>query len=182
MVTSGAMFAGADVIVQKYVEENGKVQPQRVAKVTAVGAFGLAPILHKWFGEGLPWIYKNVLQRFLPGIFAKSTALKEACGMILFDQTIGAVSINWLIIFLFGFLESFNASKAVAATNSCIRDVVFASWKIWPASNFLNFFLVPMHYRVLFSNITGFFWTIYVTWRAHAHREAEGKEPEESIV
>ena len=61
MLTSGAMFAGGDFICQKLIEKQPSLNTDRLAKATTIGTFGLAPILHNWFGKVLPWWYKNVL-------------------------------------------------------------------------------------------------------------------------
>ena len=40
------------------------------------------------------------------------------------------------------------------------------SWRVWPLAQYLNFNFVPAQYRVLFGNLVGFFWGIYMSWKA----------------
>ena len=34
-------------------------------------------------------------------------------------------------------------------------------WGIWPAAQWVNFYLLPMRYRILFDNVISFFFDIY---------------------
>jgi protein Mpv17 len=40
---------------------------------------------------------------------------------------------------------------------------MLANWKIWPAANALSFAVVPLQYRVLFSNMVALVWNIYLS-------------------
>ena len=44
-----------------------------------------------------------------------------------------------------------------------------ANWKIWIPANFLNFYLVPIPYQVLCSNVTGLFYNVVLSFIAHSH-------------
>ena len=54
---------------------------------------------------------------------------------------------------------------SVKSTNNCIVDVILNNYKVWPLAQFLNFYYIPMVFRLGFSNIVGFFWTIFVNYR-----------------
>lgn len=41
---------------------------------------------------------------------------------------------------------------------------------IWPAAIFVNFRFVPLDFQVLYSNIVGFFWSIYLSYEIHKHK------------
>jgi len=40
-----------------------------------------------------------------------------------------------------------------------------ASWAIWPIAQFLNFQYIPPNLRILFINLIGFFWSIFLQVR-----------------
>jgi Mpv17 / PMP22 family len=40
---------------------------------------------------------------------------------------------------------------------------VVGAWKFWPAANVVNFGMVPVQFRVLYSNVLSLFWTGYLT-------------------
>jgi len=44
------------------------------------------------------------------------------------------------------------------------RKTVVAAWSFWPAVNVVNFGLVPLPFRVLYSNIMAFLWTGYLSF------------------
>ena len=72
---------------------------------------------------------------------------------------------------MFGVLEIGEFWKSIKNTTDCFWEVIKTNWLIWPAGNLINFFLIPIHFRVLFSNIIGFLWTIFITWKAHRDKE-----------
>ncbi|KAJ7351073.1 Protein Mpv17 [Desmophyllum pertusum] len=41
------------------------------------------------------------------------------------------------------------------------------NYKIWPAVQFLNFYLFPAHLRVLVVNVVSLFWNTYLAWTSH---------------
>lgn len=49
-------------------------------------------------------------------------------------------------------------------------------YKLWPAAQLVNFYIIPLKFRVNFSNIVSLFWNTYVSWLAnrpvHVHDDA----------
>lgn len=40
-------------------------------------------------------------------------------------------------------------------------------YKLWPAAQLVNFYIIPLKFRVNFSNIVSLFWNTYVSWLAN---------------
>ena len=40
-------------------------------------------------------------------------------------------------------------------------------YKLWPAAQLVNFYVIPLKFRVNFSNIVSLFWNTYVSWLAN---------------
>ena len=40
-------------------------------------------------------------------------------------------------------------------------------YKLWPAAQVVNFYVIPLKFRVNFSNIVSLFWNTYVSWLAN---------------
>ncbi len=40
-------------------------------------------------------------------------------------------------------------------------------WCVWPAAQYLNFYLVPTHYRVVFVNFILFCWNVFLSYIKH---------------
>ncbi len=45
--------------------------------------------------------------------------------------------------------------------------MLFACYKLWPAAQIVNFYLIPLKFRVNFANIVSLFWNTYVAWLAN---------------
>jgi protein Mpv17 len=41
---------------------------------------------------------------------------------------------------------------------------------VWPAAMLVNFKYIPLQYQVLYANLVGFIWTIYLSWAIHKHK------------
>ena len=41
---------------------------------------------------------------------------------------------------------------------------------VWPAAMLVNFKYIPLQYQVLYANLVGFVWTIYLSWAIHKHK------------
>lgn len=42
-----------------------------------------------------------------------------------------------------------------------MANIYLVEWGIWPAAQWVNFYLLPMRYRILFDNVISFFFDIY---------------------
>lgn len=38
-----------------------------------------------------------------------------------------------------------------------------ANWKLWPAVQFINFYLIPLNYQLLFLNVIAIGWTAFLS-------------------
>ena len=86
---------------------------------------------------------------------------------MIVDQTVNSAQCNFIIMTLFGFLNSSDTSLsglsgAMLSSRKALWPVMLTNWKVWPLAQVINFYAVPPHFQLLFVNIVGFFWTIYV--------------------
>lgn len=56
--------------------------------------------------------------------------------------------------------------KGVEACKEKIKETLFTNWKIWPIATYINFYLVPVQYQVLFANFVGLFWNMILSYIA----------------
>ena len=47
------------------------------------------------------------------------------------------------------------------------------NYKIWPVAQFLNIYFVPLHLRVLWLNMIGLCFNVYLSYRAHSNSHTE---------
>ena len=159
IMTSGLIFISSDFIVQKYIEKQKSISFRRLAISFSVGGFYLAPWIHIWFSKGIPFF----TQRIVGKKRLKNKAINTISSMLV-DQTINSAQCNFIIMTLFGVFNSptFDLKGAMVASKKALWPVMMTNFKVWPAAQLINFYCMPPHFQLLFVNIVGFFWTIYV--------------------
>ncbi|KYQ93774.1 pmp22 family protein [Tieghemostelium lacteum] len=146
-VTSAALSLIGNIIAQKGIERRS-IDWNRVLKFTVWGSIS-SPMVHFWH-KILDVVTKNVPEKY-----------KSWVKMII-DQLVFAPFIN---IAFYSFL-----AIADGKPNSILIKLYFdliptlkASWKVWPLAQYINFTFIPPQLQVLFGNIVGFLWGIYLT-------------------
>jgi len=62
-----------------------------------------------------------------------------------------------------GVMEGRDSEHIRARFEDIYRPALLANWKIWPAAQFVNFWFMPLPYRVPFQQTCGMFWTLYLS-------------------
>jgi protein Mpv17 len=83
------------------------------------------------------------------------------------DQTFWAFGITCYYFTMINLLEHQSLQRGVDMIRNNIVDTMIMNWKIWPAAQILNFWLIPMPYRVLFVNVVGLVWQIFLVSVQH---------------
>ncbi|RWS30369.1 mpv17-like protein 2 [Leptotrombidium deliense] len=99
-----------------------------------------------------------ILDRFLGNKRCLVTITKK----VLWDQIIFS-PINLSVYFVtLGLCEKSNVKKVKEEIiEKGFEQIYVAEWFIWPPSQFLNFYLIPLRYRMLFDNIISLGFDIY---------------------
>jgi len=157
MLTAGVLSVGGDFVCQKYIEkrEIGKnYDYRRTMNLFLIGSLVSAPLIHLWYVKGAPAICRHVTQNAKLYPYISLAA----------DQTLIATSTLALFLFLSEYMQNFNAQAAVYNVRRKFWSAITTNWKVWPPIILINFLFVPLHFRVLFTNLIGFFWGIYLTY------------------
>ena len=100
---------------------------------------------------------------------------KVVLAQTAFDQTAGAVLVISGFFVFFGLVTSVaDGTLTVAGVPAVLsagaikvrtelRPTILANWKLWPLANAANFALVPLQYRVLFTNLVAVIWNVYLS-------------------
>ena len=171
IISSGIVGGSGDILIQLFRKSKDKTAIfdfRRLWVFSSVAAFYIAPVIYLWFG------YLNKLP-YPSGM----SNLTKAGIMTLLDQTFGAVLISAGFFYFFEMVQHFvppypkdrNSNFIKAGYNSNVRnlwDTLVVNWYCWPLINFVNFLVVPIQFRVLFSNFAAVFWNMYLSSKANS--------------
>lgn len=79
----------------------------------------------------------------------------------------------------------FLAGKSVTETNDLLKKtfltIYLADWLIWPPTQFINFFFVPLRYRVLYINLITTFYNVFLCYVKNKN-ERPSIEPSKTTI
>ncbi|CRK91986.1 CLUMA_CG005566, isoform A [Clunio marinus] len=172
-VSSGfLMFIGeaaAQRINNYYSKENNgefKYDNEKLKQLTVVG-LSQGPLHHYTY----LW-----MERLLPGN-AKKTVFKK----ILADQFI--VSPVFIVHYFYTafFLAGSSFKDTVDILRKKFLTIYLADWMVWPPTQLINFFFVPLKYRVLYINMITTFYNVFLCYVKNKHEpEIENGREERS--
>ncbi|KAJ2004539.1 hypothetical protein GGI04_002572 [Coemansia thaxteri] len=83
------------------------------------------------------------------------------------DQTVFAPLGTGAFVVGMGVLEGQRFSEISERLRVQYPTILLAGYVLWPAAQLINFSLVPLVYRVPFSNVVGLFWNTYLGWSSN---------------
>ncbi|KAL1491115.1 hypothetical protein ABEB36_011759 [Hypothenemus hampei] len=155
-VQTGLLMGTGDFIAQTVIE--GKkiknYQLKRTVKFTLLGTCFVGPTLSLW--------YRLLARTFGTEISTSTTLKKVAC-----DQLIFAPSFLALFVTNLNLLNGRNFEDIKKDLNTNYVDLLIANWKLWPAVQLVNFYVVPLNYQVLLVQGVAVVWNTYLSWKTH---------------
>ena len=82
--------------------------------------------------------------------------------------TIGALVNTALFFIVMGLLKGQSSGQIVTNVKNETMPLIFAGYKVWPLVSIISFSFVPMELRIIFINIVGLFWGIYLSLVANS--------------
>ena len=132
----------------------------RTGRFGILGFFLVAPVVHIWYAR---------LTKFIPGTnvgaVIKRTAVDQLCFAPLFLPTF---MMNLMM------LEGRPYAEAFPKLQKDLPGALVTNWCLWVPAMLVNFRFVPLKYQVLYSNMVGFVWNTYLSWKT----QEEGEEGE----
>jgi len=119
-----------------------------------IGGPFAAPYAHLWYCK---WV---------PSIMPKLTTNKkvEVVLSVIGDQLIFTPPLMTSFLFLNDFMINWNVKKAVNNVREKVWRGLKMNWTVWPPVQLINFWLIPIPFRVLFVNFVGLFWSMYLSY------------------
>ena len=147
-LSTGILCALGDVNAQQFVEETNEHDFQRTGRFFVMGLLFIGPVLLVWFG---------VLEKYITGA-EKTLALKK----MLCDQLLWAPPFIASLFCLSDALSGRNLEEIKMNLKQNYPGALKANYYIWPAVQMVNFYFVPLHYRVIVVNCIALFWNTYM--------------------
>ncbi|KAH3891846.1 peroxisomal membrane protein 2-like [Dreissena polymorpha] len=150
--TSGSVSALGNVISQKVAPQpGGKIVWRSVLSYAAFGFCLSAPIIHYFY----IW-----LEKILPR--KETTSQIENIKRLLIDRFIFTPPFILLFLYVVTILEGHGSAVAIKKIKEQFWTILKMNWKVWTLFTYINVNYIPQKYRVLFGNMVGLFWSVFV--------------------
>ena len=128
---------------------------QRLCVFGVYGAAITAPVFHWWYGA----LEKIVAALKLPPRL--SNVVKIALDRALITPPFLFFTIAYLRYF-----QTFSAQDTMTSVRNVYAAALYTNWRVWTPAQAVNFFCVPLEYRVLFGNVVALWWNVYLSMSA----------------
>lgn len=161
-VSSGLLMGIGD-LVQQEIEYRRKILPKRydwgrLLRMTIVGAL-LGPV-HHYFYAYLDKLYPDTN---LASVFKK----------MAIDQIVGAPVCIALFFYGMGTLEKKSFKESHTELKEKFVTVYIVDLCIWPVTQFVNFYFIPLQYRVVYSNLVTMIYDVFLSYVKHVDSPTE---------
>eukprot|EP00697_Spironema_sp_BW2_P003807 gnl/Spiro4/15057_TR8117_c0_g1_i1.p1 gnl/Spiro4/15057_TR8117_c0_g1~~gnl/Spiro4/15057_TR8117_c0_g1_i1.p1 ORF type:complete len:202 (-),score=48.94 gnl/Spiro4/15057_TR8117_c0_g1_i1:66-632(-) len=158
-LTSGLLMAAGDLVSQTLERVEKKrigatpspYDGPRAGRMAFLGVVVMGPVFHNWF---------KILERAVPG-----SSMTANISKMVIDQVTMAPTFTAFFFTTLKLMEGRPWDEAVAHTKANFWPALRTNYMVWPTSQLINFTFVPLNLRVLWLNMTGFCWNIYLSYR-----------------
>jgi hypothetical protein len=174
-VTSSVLMTFSDAICQQLTKGGAAAAAgqqhhkttfdyKRSCHVAITGFVWSGPVTHNWYS-----------------ILEKIVTIKNPIGGLVARIVLDAIIFSPVTVCGYFTCRSILEGSGVAGIRDKLSSrfvtAVTGAWKFWPAANIFNFGLVPVEFRVLYSNVLSLFWTGYLTLLNAKEKIASKKTP-----
>ncbi|KAI0005473.1 hypothetical protein BJV74DRAFT_804620 [Russula compacta] len=135
---------------------------------------GISPVIGRW-NKYLELKFPLCSRRKCTASF---TVLSKR---VVVDQIVMAPIGLSLFLSSMGVMEGRDTKHIRARFKDIYQLALLANWKIWPAAQFINFWFIPLPYRVPFQQTCGVFWTLYLSLLTSAENKNQKEEDTETL-
>ncbi|KAH6574361.1 hypothetical protein BASA50_001697 [Batrachochytrium salamandrivorans] len=151
-LTTGFLFGTGDLIAQTAVEQTPltSIDAIRTARLTLFGTTICGPAMVIWYRL----LSKNILL---------ASPMQTLAARVSLDQLVFAPSFLAVFFAATGLMEGRSFSEVGTKLSAGYPDALVSNYKLWPAVQMINFYLVPLHYQALFVNVIALGWNTYLS-------------------
>lgn len=158
VISAGIVFGLGDFLAQKLFSEESEYNYKRTLRSVFFGAVVFAPIGDKWY---------KLLAKF------GNRSTKDILARVAVDQLVFAPFVGIPLYYsVMTLLEGKPVSEVPLKLQKTWLPTVLDNWKVWPAFQCFNFWLVPVRYRLLSGNLFGVGWNCYLSFNLHKTDQA----------
>jgi len=171
MATAGFTYFLADCICQNHIEkkESEDYSLVRSLRQASVGALFAAPSLHVWHSIILPKVVKNCTR-----------TMTKVLVSVFLNETILAGYFVSILLFSFEALKKMNVDAGVQNVKDKFVPAIQTSVKFWTGISFINYGLIPIHFRPVFVSCWSLVWQSYLSYVSN-NRVSELPKVEEKL-
>ncbi|KAF7595225.1 Protein required for ethanol metabolism [Aspergillus hancockii] len=149
-LTTACLFGVGDGLAQQGVEKRGIAHHDvtRTARMVFYGGAVFGPAATKWF-------------QFLQTRISLRTPGKTLVARVAADQLIFAPTMISVFLSSMSLMEGGDPREKL---NKTYWQALRTNWMIWPALQSVNFYLVPLQYRVLTVNVFNIGWNCFLSF------------------
>jgi len=106
--------------------------------------------------------------------FSDFSPLAKALSLVLVNQTIGALVINAGFVLVFSRLSGLllpPSNRVVQPFRTRLWTTLVTSWTVWPVASFVNFYFVPVDYRVLYTSCIAAVYNFLLSYRMNKRND-----------
>eukprot|EP00092_Neocalanus_flemingeri_P000357 GFUD01000379.1.p1 GENE.GFUD01000379.1~~GFUD01000379.1.p1 ORF type:complete len:183 (-),score=49.43 GFUD01000379.1:64-612(-) len=161
ILQTGVLCASGDVIAQVVVERKKleDFEMARVGRFFIMGSCVVAPCIRSWY---------LVLEKIV-----KFQGTKAAISKMALDQAFFAPCFLVVFVTAASALQGLSFKDIKKNLDANYVDIVLTNWKIWPATQMMNFYFVPFQHRILVVNIVALFWNTYLASKTNVDSKSE---------
>lgn len=160
--TSGVLMAIGDICEQE-IEFQRKILSTRYdwGRIGRMFLTGLlfGPVHHYFYA----WMDKRIPHR----------SVKFVTQKILLDQIIMSPVCIVLFFYSMGALEGRPSKETTVEMKEKFIPIYVVDWSIWPPTQFINFYYLPVKYQVLYINAVTMVYNVYLSFMKHKNMPLE---------
>lgn len=164
-ITSSCIMSVSDVLTQKIVaqatpveERPSKLDTTRLLHVAITGVFWSGPTMHNWH-----IVLEKMYATIAKALDIQSPVVALFVKLFLDSTIFSSLAISGYFT-VRSLLEGSGFEGASEKLRTRFRSTLFGAWRFWPMANSINFWFVPIQFRVLYMNILSLVWTGYLTF------------------
>jgi protein Mpv17 len=156
-LTAALIMAGGDAAQQCIIEKpaqplSWRYEPVRTLRSGVFGGVIIGPLMHNWFA---------LLERIVPA-GAAAPWIKVAL-----DQAIIGPIVTASFFSSMGLMEGKSMDEIKLKVEQNFWETYMMNIRFWPPVQLINFYFIPLQYRVLWANGAQFCWGMYLSHQAN---------------